>query len=56
MKSWKTTLAGVLGAGVLTAQTVVQTGTVDTRTIIISSFLAMLGFLAKDKGVTGTGK
>ena len=56
MKSWKTTVVGTLGAGVLTAQTIIQTGTLDTRTIIIASFLGMLGFLAKDKNVTGTGK
>jgi hypothetical protein len=53
MKSWRTTLFGAVGASVLTANTLLTTGTVDLRTVIISGFLAGIGFLAKDKNVTG---
>ena len=53
MKSWKSTLAGCVGAAVNLVLPLIQTGTVDTKTIIISVILAVLGFLAKDFDVSG---
>lgn len=56
MKSWKSTLAGCVGAAVNIALPLVQTGTVESKTIIISATLAVLGFLAKDFDVSGVDK
>lgn len=48
MKSWKTTLAGILGAAATGAISCVQTGTVDPQTVALMAGLAAVGYLAKD--------
>ena len=56
MQSWKTTITGVIGAIALVVGNLLQAGTVDPRTIIIAVIVAVMGVLAKDFNVTGTGK
>lgn len=53
IKSWKTTLIGVLaGAGIITLQ-LMQTGTTDIKTLAMAFGIAALGALSKDHDVTG---
>ena len=56
MNSWKTTLTGVLGAVALVVGNLLQSGTVDPKTIIIAVIVAALGVLAKDFNVSGPSK
>jgi hypothetical protein len=56
MKSWKTTLAGMLSAGGYAALTAMQNGTLEPRDLAIIAGLAAVGVLAKDLNVTGAGK
>jgi hypothetical protein len=53
MKSWKTTLVGALSAAGLVVLQLVQTGTVDVKTLAIAAGVALIGFFAKDSNVTG---
>lgn len=55
-KSWRTTLAGMIGAAVTVALPLAQGGTLDGKTIATSAALAALGYLAKDAGQTGVEK
>lgn len=53
LKSWKTTIFGLLGAIGLTLNDLVTSGQVDNKTLIVSAVVSGLGFLAKDSNVTG---
>lgn len=56
MTNWKTTIAGAIGAGALTLQALFATGTVDWKTAITAVIVAVIGFVAKDAGISGTTK
>lgn len=56
MKNWKTTVVGAVGAAALALQSLFATGEVDAKTALTAAIVAILGFLAKDFNVTGTGK
>ena len=56
MKNWRTTLIGACSAAVLIALNLIQTGTVDIKTIATAAGIAFVGYLAKDAGVSGTEK
>lgn len=53
MKSWKTTIAGAIGAAIAAAIPLIQTGTIELKDIAIAATLAFIGFFAKDSNVTG---
>jgi len=56
MKNWKTTLAGMLAAVANLLMPLVMGGQVSqisSRDLAVSAGLAALGYLAKDKNVTG---
>jgi len=52
-KSWQTTLAGCLLAVGNLALTMVQSGTVNPKELLVSAGFAVLGILMKDWNVTG---
>jgi hypothetical protein len=52
-KNWKTTLVGAVLAAALVVVNLVQTGTVDSKTLVTAGALALIGALAKDFNVTG---
>ena len=54
MKNWKTTMFGALAAVAQIAIPAYQTGTLDGKSLIPALFMGLLGFFAKDAGVTGT--
>jgi len=56
MRNWKTTLFGALGAAVQVALPLIQTGTVSIKDIAIAAALALIGYFAKDAGISGTDK
>ena len=59
MKNWRTTLVGAILAALTAAKPILdawQGGPIDWRALVISAALAVLGFLAKDAGVTGAEK
>ena len=53
MKSWRRTIAGLLGAIVSVILPMVTGGTVAPKDLIIAGAVAGIGFLAKDSNVTG---
>lgn len=53
MKNWKTTLIGLAGAVYLTLEPLLTTGEVNWRMITLGVIVGILGYLAKDKNVTG---
>lgn len=55
-QNWKTTLAGVGAAAGYAALTAMSGGAVAAKDILIAAGIAVLGYLSKDAGVTGTGK
>ena len=55
MKNWKTTLIGLAGAAVQIAVPMLQSG-VSLRDITTAVIIGLLGFFAKDAGVTGVSK
>jgi len=56
MRNWKTSLIGAIGAVFTVIWPLVQTGSVDLKDVISAGVLALLGYLAKDAGVSGTEK
>lgn len=48
MKDWKTTVVGCCIGALTAVLELVQTGTVDSKTLIIVGGLAALGVLSKD--------
>ncbi len=56
MKNWRTTLAGLFGAIVNYAVVAVQSGQpVNAKALAAGLPMLILGYLAKDHGVSGTG-
>lgn len=53
MKNWKTTLAGMLGAGAVIALPWFQGGHISNRDIVLAFVLGAMGYLSKDHDVTG---
>jgi hypothetical protein len=56
MKNWKTTLVGAIIAVGTVVLNLYQTGTVDTKTLLIAGGFALIGFLTKDFDKTGLPK
>lgn len=56
MKNWRTTIAGMIGAGATVALTYLQSGVLDGKTLGIAAAIGALGYLSKDAGVSGTEK
>lgn len=56
MKNWKTTLIGAIGATVQVVLPLLSSGTISFKEIATAAALALLGFFAKDAGVSGTAK
>lgn len=56
MKNWKTTLAGMLSAGLYAGMAYAQNGGLEPKELAIVAGLAALGVLAKDLNVTGGAK
>ena len=56
MKNWRTTLLGILLAVAVAIQPYTMTGVFEWKQMIIPALIALLGYFAKDAGVTGTGK
>jgi len=55
MKSWKTTLTGVIGAVLYAIAAYLQSGKLEPKEIAIAAIVAALGVLAKDLNVSGGG-
>ena len=55
MKNWKTTAIGLVGAAVQIAVPLLQGGA-DIKDVITAVIIGLLGFFAKDAGVTGVSK
>lgn len=53
MKSWKTTIIGCGGAVLQVIIPLIQTGGISINQILSATVMAMLGYFAKDKNVTG---
>jgi uncharacterized membrane protein YfcA len=53
VKNWKTTLVGAVAGALIVVLNLIQTGTVDVKTLAIAFGLALIGALAKDFNVTG---
>jgi len=53
MKSYKTTLTGIIGAVAYALVSVLQSGTFTTKDIVITVVIAALGVIAKDYNATG---
>lgn len=56
MKNFRTTLVGALLAIAVAVQPLIETGAVDVKAIVMAAMIALLGYLAKDAGVSGTGR
>jgi len=56
MKNWKTTIVGALLAIVVAVQPYAATGVFEWKQMIVPALIALLGYIAKDAGVTGEGK
>ena len=56
MKSWRTTLTGAILAIVIAVEPIISTGVIDWKRVGMGALIALMGYLAKDAGVSGTGK
>jgi len=57
MQNWKTTVAGIGGGLLMVVAAWLQTGNLaDYKTLAMALFATALGYVAKDAGITGTGK
>lgn len=54
-KNWETTLAGLLGAIAVAIYPLISTGEFNWNNILIASIIAVVGYFAKSKNVTGVG-
>jgi EamA domain-containing membrane protein RarD len=52
-RSWKTTIIGLIIAAGTVALPLIQTGTVDNKSILIAIGFAILGYLSKDFDKSG---
>ena len=53
MKSWKTTILGLIGAVAVMVYPIVADGEFKWESVGIAAFVAAMGYFAKDKDVTG---
>jgi len=53
MKSWKTTIAGLIGAVATALYPLLIQGKLDPQALITAAIIAILGVLAKDFNVSG---
>lgn len=53
-RNWMTTTVGLIGAVANAMIPLLQNGTVDLQTLLISAIMAALGVLSKDFNITGT--
>lgn len=51
--SWKTTVVGAVLALIIAIQPLISTGTIDWKQVIVAALIAILGYVAKDRDVTG---
>ena len=56
MKNWKTTLVGAIAGGLTAIAPLLEGSDVSVSSILSGFAIAVLGYLAKDFGVTGKGK
>lgn len=54
MTNYKTTILGAILAIVVAIQPLISTGTVDWKAVGMGALIALIGYFAKDAGVTGT--
>ncbi len=52
MKSWKTTLVGLIGAIAIAIQPYLETGAFDSKALISAAVVAAFGVLTKDFNVS----
>lgn len=53
MKSWKTTILGLIAAIGVAIVPILESGTIDWKSIIIAALIAIFGYIAKDHDVSG---
>jgi hypothetical protein len=53
MKSWKTTLMGLVTAVAVAVYPIITTGVIDWKNVGLAALIAVFGYLAKDYDVTG---
>jgi len=53
MTNWKTTILGILAAIMIAVAPLIQTGQVDWKAVALAAAVALFGYFAKDKDVTG---
>jgi hypothetical protein len=54
-KNWETTLAGLIGAITVAIYPLLTTGEINWNNVLIASIIAVVGYFAKSKNVTGVG-
>lgn len=54
-KNWQTTLAGVIGAIAVAVYPLLTTGEINWNNVLIAGIIAVVGYFAKSKNVTGVG-
>jgi hypothetical protein len=53
MRSWKTTITGIIGAVATALYPLLTTGKLDPQALITAAIIAVVGVLAKDYNVSG---
>lgn len=54
-KNWQTTLAGIIGAIAVAVYPLLTTGVINWNNVLIAGIIAVVGYFAKSKNVTGVG-
>jgi hypothetical protein len=54
-KNWETSLAGLVGAIAVAIYPLLTTGQFNWNNILIAAIIAVVGYFAKSKNVTGVG-
>jgi len=54
--NWRTTIVGAVSAALLAVEPLLTVGTVSKERLIVAGAIGLLGYLAKDAGVSGTDK
>jgi hypothetical protein len=54
-KNWETSLAGLIGAIAVAIYPLLTTGQFNWNNILIAAIIAVVGYFAKSKNVTGVG-
>jgi uncharacterized membrane protein len=52
--NWRTTVAGLVGAVAIAVEPVLVAGVWDKERLIMAAAVGLVGYLAKDAGVSGT--